>query len=331
MTKKTVFLILIFVFALYLFAGYPQKSINLIVPWPVGGITDRVARALAPIFEKYIGVPVVVMNIPGASGAIGTEQLYAKPSDGYNILFSAETLGMFRVLGYSKLGFDDFDPISMVIEDEKVIVVPKTSKYMTIDDLVKDIKNKPGKVRMSYSGPGASGHIQGLLLKKSGLDVSMTPFGGGSPAMLAAISGQVEFTVGNVANVLEYIKSGDLKALAIFSKEKVAAMPEVPPITQIVPELLPYLPLTFPNCILIKKGTPAEVKATIQKALVSAFNDAKWIEFTDLSYYNRMDHLKNQDVTEYWQRWTSIVAWLLYDAGAAPNSPDQYGIKRFEK
>ena len=79
MTKKTTFLILILVFAIFLFAGYPQKPINLIVPWPVGGITDRVARALAPIFEKYIGVAVVVMNIPGASGAIGTEQLYAKP------------------------------------------------------------------------------------------------------------------------------------------------------------------------------------------------------------------------------------------------------------
>ncbi|PIJ63361.1 Bug family tripartite tricarboxylate transporter substrate binding protein [Mesotoga sp. H07.pep.5.3] len=328
--KKVLLFSLVLVIAASVLASYPNRSVTLVIPWAAGGITDRVGRAFAPYLEKYLGVPVVVLNQPGASGAIGTDFAYSKPADGYTLLLSAETPGVFRVMGTGKLGFDNFEGIMMLVEDTKVVVVPGNSPYQTMDELVTAIKENPGKIKMSYSGPGASGHIQGLLLEEVGLDVSMTPFGGGSPAMLATISGQVDFTFGNIGTVLDYLKTGDLRALAVYTKEERSpAIPDVPPIADAIPEMARYLPLTFPNCILVKEGTPPEIKQVILEAAQKAVQDPGWIEFTESSFYNRMHDVQGDAVIEYWNRWTSIVAWLLYDAGVAPNSPADFGIERF--
>lgn len=328
--KKILLFLMILVVATMVWAKFPARSITLVVPWSAGGITDRVARAFAPYFEQQLGVPVVVLNQTGASGAIGTDFVYSKPADGYTILFSAETPGVFRVMGSSKLGFDNFEGIMMMVEDTKVVVVPANSPYKSMQELVDAIKANPGKIKMSYSGPGASGHIQGLLLEEVGLDVSMTPFGGGSPAMLATISGQVDFTFGNIGTVLDYIKNGDLKPLSVYTKgERSAAIPDVPPIVDSIPEMGRYLPLTFPNCLLVKKGTPSDVKQVLLEAAQKAAADPAWIEFTESNYYNRMHDVQGSAVIDYWNRWTSIVTWLLYDAGVAPNSPAQFGIEKF--
>src|SRR5699024_10631111 len=153
------------------------------------------------LLEKHIGQSVIVVNKEGASGSIGTDFVYNQASDGYTLLFSAETLANFRVMDNSDLGFEDFSPIKMIIQDSKVIVVAKDSKYNTFHDLVEDIKANPGKIKMSYSGPAASGHLQGLLFNELGLNISMTPYGGGNPAMIATMNGEVDFTFGNYGTI----------------------------------------------------------------------------------------------------------------------------------
>lgn len=328
--KKVLLFILFLAIAASVWAAFPTRAVTLVIPWAAGGITDRVGRAFAPYFEQHLGVPVIVLNQAGASGAIGTDFAFSKPADGYTVLLSAETPGVFRVMDSSKLSFNDFEGLMMMVEDTKVVVVPGNSPYKTMDELVAAIKANPGKIKMSYSGPGASGHIQGLLLEEVGLKVSMTPFGGGSPAMLATISGQVDFTFGNIGTVLDYLKTGDLRALAVYTKdERSAAIPDVPPIVDAIPEMSRYLPLTFPNCLLVKKGTPPEVQQILLTAAEKAVAEAGWIEFTESSFYNRMHDVKGQEVIDYWNRWTSIVTWLLYDAGVAPKSPASFGIERF--
>ena len=311
------------------FAAFPTKAVTLVVPWGAGGITDRVARVFAPLFEKNLGVSVAVVNKPGASGAIGTEFVNSAKADGYTVMFSAETPGIFQVMGFSNLNFADFDALMMMVQDTKVIVVPKNSAYNSMEDLVADIKARPGKVRLSYSGPGASGHIQGLLFKEAGLNVSMTPFGGGSPALLATISGQVDFTFANVGTALDYIKTGELKPLGVFAAGEVESLPGVPSMIDSIPELEPYLLLRFPNCLMVKKGTPAEVEATLLKAAQAAVQEPEWLEFTDSNYYERKHDLLGEAVSEYWDDWTSLVSWLLYDAGATKYSPEKFGIEKF--
>lgn len=310
---------------------FPSKKVNLVVPWSAGGITDRVARVFAPLFEKNLGQPVTVVNKEGASGAIGTEFAYEQPSDGYTVLFSAETPGVFQVMGTSDLSFEDFDALKMVIQDTKVIVVPKDSKYNTFKDLVDDIKANPGKVKMSYSGPGASGHLQGLLFNDIGLDLSMTPYGGGSPAMIATISGEVDFTFGNYGTVKDYLEVGDLKALAIFGNEKSEVLPDVPPMTEELPEAEKYLPLYFPNSVLVKKGTPEDVKAILLEAANKAFQEPEWKKFVEEQSYTALDSLTPEEIDAYWSKFTSITSYLLHDSGAAQNDPADFGIERYNK
>lgn len=308
---------------------YPRKKINLVLGWAAGGITDRVARVYAPLLEEYIGQPVTVINKEGASGAIGTEFVQGEQSDGYTLLFSAETLANFQVLDTSDLSFDDFEAIDMIIQDLKVIVVPDDSKYKDFGELVEDIKKSPGKIKMSYSGPGASGHLQGLLLQELGLDVSMTPYGGGNAAMISTINGEVDFTFGNYGTIKDYLQAGDLRALATFTEDQSDVLPHVPPMTQVLSEAEPYLPLYFPNVLLVKKDTPEDIVETIRAASKKALDDPRWEKFVEDQSYTRMDYLSKDEIDEYWKKYTSITSWLLYDAGAATNNPEDFGINRF--
>ncbi len=310
-------------------AAYPEKGVTLVVPWGAGGVTDVAARVFTPLFEKYLGVPVVILNRPGASGAIGTEYANARPADGYTVIFSAETPASFRIMDVSKLSFHDFEPIMLLSHSEKIIAVAPESPYLTLEDLVKDIKARPGKVRFSYSGAGASGHVQGLLMQqKGGLDFSATPFGGGNEGLLAVLGGQVDFTSPNIGTVKDYIAAGKLRALAVFDRKPSVYLPELPPITDAIPGIEPYLPLDYPNCLIVKKGTPQDVVDVIADAASKAVADPKWKEFLENNWYVGMDAVRGADMLDYWDKWASVVGWVLQDAGVAKKSPEEFGIPR---
>ena len=310
-------------------ASYPAKNVNLVLGWGAGGVTDVAARVFAPLLSKHLGVPVVVQNKPGASGAIGTDFVNSQPADGYTLLFSAETPATFKVMGTSNLSFHDFTPISMVSNSEKVIVVAANSPYKTMKDLVTAIKANPGKIRFSYTGPGASGHIQGLLMQQKGnLKFSMTPFGSGNDSLLAVLGGQVDFTSPNVGTIKDYIASGKLRVLANFDSKKSRYVPKAPPITDEIPQLAPYLPLDYPNLLMVKKGTPPEVVKALSVAASKVFADPKWKAFLAQNWYVGYDHVKGQDVIKYWDKWASVVNWVLYDNGVAKKNPAEFGIKR---
>lgn len=311
-------------------ATYPDKPVSLIVPFAPGGTTDLNARKLSIYLKKHLGQPVTVVNKTGASGAIGTKFVYDAPSDGYTILYSAESPGTFQVMGISELSYKDFLPIEIMVNDPKVVVVNGDSSYSSIDALVSDIRARPGKVRMSYSGPGASGHIQGLLYGKAGLQISMTAFGGGNPALLAVMGNQVEFTNANLSSVVEYIRSGKLRLLAIFSDERDAAYPDTPAITESLPELKGYLPLPFPQSILVKKDTPPQVVEILTKAVKASLAEPEWKDFLKAGdmepLYER--YTTPKAIADFFDAWTSSVSWLLYDYGVAANNPEKYGIPR---
>ena len=310
-------------------AEYPERRINLILGWGAGGVTDISARAFAPLLSKHLGAQVLVQNKPGGAGAIGTTFVAQQPADGYTLLFSAETPASFRVLGTNDLSFHDFTPITMISGSEKVIVVAADSPYQTMQDLVDAIRANPGKIKFSYTGPGASGHIQALLMRdKGGLSFSMTPFGSGKDCLLAVLGGQVDFTSPNVGTVIDYISAGKLRVLANFDRKNSAFLPDAPPITESVPELAPYLPLDYPNCLLVKKGTPPETVRKISQAAAAALQDPAWKKFVDENWYVSFGHIKGREVIDFWDRWASIVCWILYDSGVARNSPAEFGIER---
>ena len=205
-------------------AEYPDRPVTMIIPYAAGGTTDVYGRTLAALLEEQLGQSITVVNQGGASGSIGSQYVYDQPADGYTLLVCAETMGTYRTMGVCDLGYDNFTVISPLVGDPKIIVVGKDSPYNTLEELLAAIKEKPGKVTMAHSGPGGSGHNQGLVLGVFGYDVAMISFDSGNAALLGVIGGQVDFTNPNISTLGSYIESGEVKPLAVFASERLDAI-----------------------------------------------------------------------------------------------------------
>lgn len=312
-------------------ADYPTKPLTMIIPYGAGGTTDTWGRKLAVLLEKYLGQSITVTNQGGASGSIGSQFVKDQPSDGYTLLVCAETMGTYRTMNICDLGYDDFTVISPLVGDPKVLVVGKDSKYNTLDELLEDIKANPGKITMSHSGPGGSGHNQGLVLKELGYEVAMTSFDSGNDALLGVIGGQVDFTNPNISTLGGYIESGDVKALAVFSSERMEAYPDIPAFTETVPEAesylnIPYTLLSF----VVNKDTPQEVVDVLKAATEKVFADPEWTEFVKANAADPVFEKYTDDasIQEFYDNWKSIICWLQYENGVAEKSPEEFGIKK---
>ncbi len=312
-------------------ADYPTKPLTMIIPYGAGGTTDTWGRKLAVLLEKYLGQSITVTNQGGASGSIGSQFVKDQPSDGYTLLVCAETMGTYRTMNICDLGYDDFTVVSPLVGDPKVLVVGKDSKYNTLEELLEDIKANPGKITMSHSGPGGSGHNQGLVLKELGYEVAMTSFDSGNDALLGVIGGQVDFTNPNISTLGGYIESGDVKALAVFSSERMEAYPDIPAFTETVPEAesylnIPYTLLSF----VVNKDTPQEVVDVLKAATEKVFADPEWTEFVKANAADPVFEKYTDDasIQEFYDNWKSIICWLQYENGVAEKSPEEFGIKK---
>ena len=312
-------------------ADYPTKPITMIIPYGAGGTTDTWGRKLAVLLEKYLGQPITVTNQGGASGSIGSQFVKEQPSDGYTLLVCAETMGTYRTMNICDLGYDDFTVISPLVGDPKVLVVGKDSKYNTLEELLDDIKANPGKITMSHSGPGGSGHNQGLVLKKLGYEVAMTSFDSGNDALLGVIGGQVDFTNPNISTLGGYIESGDVKPLAVFSDKRMDAYPDIPAFTETVPEAekylnIPYTLLSF----VVNNDTPQEVVDVLKAVSQKVFADPEWTEFVEQNAADPVykEYTDDASIQAFYDNWKSVICWLQYDNGVAEKSPEEFGIKR---
>lgn len=310
---------------------YPQKPITMIVPYGAGGTTDISGRQLAIQMEKHLGKSITVINQGGASGSIGARTVLDAKSDGYTVLFTAESLGTQRVMGLSEMSYDDFTPIMVAVNDPKVIVVHKDSPYQTLQDLVNDIKSRPGKVKMSYTGPGGSGHVQALIYNKMGLNMALTAYPGGADCIVAVLGRQVEFTNSNYSTVTGYLESGDLKLLGISALQRLEAHPEVPTIDEILPGSQKYLGNPFtPLSLLVKADVPATVVQILREAASKAVQEQAWKDFVAKNSLDKLyeKYPDEASMRSFFTEWESLVSWLLYDNGAAKISPEKFGIKK---
>ncbi len=215
------------------------RTIRLVVPYPPGGPLDIVARALAERVRDSLGT-VVVENRPGAGGNLGADLIAKAAPDGQTIVMGAVATHAINPWLYSKIPYDplrDFTPITLVAQVPNVVVInAETAARLNIAslaDLVAYAKKNPGRLNYGSGGNGSAGHLAGEMFKaQAGLFVVHIPFAGGPPAQLALVSGQVDFNIDNLAAASANIRSGKLKALAVTTARRSAAMPELPTIGQ---------------------------------------------------------------------------------------------------
>jgi tripartite-type tricarboxylate transporter receptor subunit TctC len=307
---------------------FPERELLGVVMWGAGGATDTVARAVNPAAEEELGKPIVVLNKSGGAGAISTAYVDAAPADGYTFLYGAENPQLHPVMGVSKLDYSSFYPVNILGRGVAVIVVPEGSKYQTLKDLMDDIEANPGTVKMGSTGPGGLPSTIGALIKNSApFEVTAIPFDGEGPGLTAMLGGEVDFMPSGISAAAEQIKAGKMRALAVVNPEPVETLPDVPAVTDTIPDMAKFLPWGPFYGVFVKKDVPDDVKAK----LVDAFKKAVESEtFTTLmaNTGNVIMNISGDEAETFLTKWQQVTAWVLQDTGAAKVSPEELSIAR---
>ncbi len=256
------------------------KPVRLIVPYPPGGPLDIAARMLAERVKDSLG-PVVVENRPGAGGNLGADVVAKAAPDGQTLLMGAVATHAINPWLYKRMPYDalrDFTPLTLVAQVPNVLVMnSETAQRLSIaslQDLVAYARRNPGRLNYGSGGNGSAGHLAGEMFKsQAGLFVVHIPYAGGPPAQLALLAGQVDFNFDNLAAASANIQSGKLKALAVTTAQRAAALPGVPTVAEAGAALgLKGFDISTWFGLFAPAGLPAAQTEALSKAFTDALN-----------------------------------------------------------
>ncbi|GAB2886815.1 tripartite tricarboxylate transporter substrate binding protein [Paralcaligenes sp. KSB-10] len=249
---------------------YPSRPIRLIAPYAPGGGVDIMARLVAQYLSQTIGQSVVVENRPGAGGVAGTEAVVNSAADGYTLILASSSPIVVAPYLMKKLSYDplkDLAPITLIANIPAILLVKPSSKINTIQQLIAMAKAEPGKLTFSSSGIGGTAHLAAQMLKiMAGVNMLHVPYKGTGPAILAVMSGEVTMTFSDVISGMPYVKSGQLKAVAITTPERSPELPKLPSIA----DVLPGYSATVWYGVFAPAKTPKPIIDILNKALVKA-------------------------------------------------------------
>jgi tripartite-type tricarboxylate transporter receptor subunit TctC len=218
---------------------WPQRTVRIIVPFPAGGSADLLPRIVGEKLAEKWGQPVVVENRPGAAGNIGATAVYQAEPDGYTLLSAPPPPLVINRLLYPKLGFDStrFVPITVIAAIPNVVLVHPKTGVNSIQELIALAKANPGKLNYASQGNGTTSHLTAELFKTmaGGLKIVHVPYKGTAPALADLLAGQVEMMCDNLGVSLPHVKAGKLKALAVASPKRIAALPDLPALAETLP------------------------------------------------------------------------------------------------
>lgn len=258
-------------------AAYPEHPINMIVSYGPGGGTDLTARALAPYIEKYLGnnARIVVLNRPGAGGAIGFGEIARAKPDGYTIGFlNTPNLITIPIERKAQHHWTDFDLIGNIIDDPDSFAVNTNSDIKTLKDLATYAKANPGKVTVGTTGAGSDDHLAMLLFEKStGVQMTHVPYKGAGEVRAAVSGGQIMMAAMNVGEVMAYIKGGSpLRDLGVMSQERTNLAPDLATFREQGHDII----MSSLRGIGAPKGLPADVSKKLVDAVHQAVNDPEF-------------------------------------------------------
>ena len=244
---------------------YPVNPIRMIVHFPPGGPTDLVARAVGQKLTEAWGPQVVIDNRPSAGGVIGVETVVRAAPDGYTLLFATGGSMSLAPAFNQKLPYDvfrDLAPVSLVVINPQILVLHPSVQANSVRDLVTLAKSKPGALNYASVGPGSPQHLGMELLKTmAGLDMVHIPYKGTAPAITDLLGGQVSLMFNSMPSVLQHVKSGRLRGIAVGSAKRSPAAPDIPTVGETVPGFQyvtwygVFAPAATPKAIVSKLNT----------------------------------------------------------------------------
>jgi tripartite-type tricarboxylate transporter receptor subunit TctC len=255
-------------------AAYPTRPINLVVGFPPGGASDIMARILTAKLASLLGQPVVVMNRPGAGGNVAGAYVAHAAPDGYTLLLGNNAILATNVTLYRKIGFDpvkDFAPISLIGTQANVLVVNKSVPARSLAELIALAKAHPGKLNFASSGYGLAAHLAGELFKEDAhIDIVHVPYTGSAAALQGVIAGQDQMMFATASGVMGFLKSGQVRALAVTTLKRTAILPDVPTMDELG---LHGFEATTWHGLVAPAGTSPDIIAVLHRALVEALAD----------------------------------------------------------
>jgi len=257
---------------------YPSRPIQIIVPFPPGGVADLVARPFAASLEKSLKQPVVVVNKTGAGGAVGMQAAAVSKPDGYNLMVALSSISimpevdaLFNRPPTYKL--EDFAPIALLSADPTIFVVKKEAPWKNLADLVAEAKRRPGEIKYSSSGVYGTVHVaMELFTHAAGIKLRHIPTSGGGPSLTALLGGHVEALPVGPSVAMPHIKAGTLRVLACWGEKRLAALPDVATLKEMGYDVEFYIWSGF----FAPRATPSEAIKVLREATRTAVNSAEF-------------------------------------------------------
>lgn len=250
--------------------AYPTRPVTLMVPFPPGSATDAIARAIAPVFSKNLGQPVVVENRPGAAGTMAAGMMaQSNNPDGYTLAIAPASL--FRVPHLQKVGYDPIRDLTYILNFSGYtfsLVVPESSPWKTLPEFITYAKANPGKISVGASGSGSTGHVATFILgQKTGADLTFVPFKGGSEVLQAFVGGHINAVIDGGWAQIE--KQGKGRVLVTFQEKRIPRLPNVPTAREAGYDIVANSPIG----LVAPKGMDPKIVRIIHDAFKPALSD----------------------------------------------------------
>jgi tripartite-type tricarboxylate transporter receptor subunit TctC len=259
-------------------AQYPDRAIQIVVPYTPGGTVDLLARALAPRLTAAWGQPVVILNRPGAGGSVGAEFVAKSTADGYTLFISTNSPLTTNLALYSSLGYEplrDFEPVILAGENSLVLAANPQLPVKTVKALIALAKSEPGALNAATSGNGSTGHLSlATFNKQAGVSITHVPYRGGVPSLMAAIAGEVQLVFSDVVPAVPQINDHRLTALGLTGLRRASIAPDIPTLDE---SGLPGFSITAWIGVVAPNGTPNDIVQKLNREIGSALKDPEFV------------------------------------------------------
>lgn len=275
---------------------FPSRPITIVVPYSAGGGTDLQARSLSSVADQYFSQPVVVTTKPGGGGAVGAAYVAKSRPDGHTLLYAVPAVTVIKpYMTKTPYAFDDLEPIIRVNDAPRILAVGSQQPFKTLEEFIDFAKKNPGKIKYGSSGPGTTQHIaMEAFAYSAGIKLTHVPFKGSAKAISAILGGHVVGFGAIPSETFQYFKSNDMRPLAVFSKERLPELPDVPTLMEKGIDFSD----SSDRALFVPKCTPPEIKKALHDGFKKILEDKTFMAMfkklgEPVSYMDGEEYMKD--------------------------------------